>query len=56
MLTTSGKRVRHIVSFQDNAVQPGYWDIDHDRLRTRTTRHSRATVKLGDTLAIFVKP
>ena len=40
-LTTSGNRVRHIVSFRRTQL-PGYWDTDHDRLRTRNTRPSNA--------------
>ena len=42
-LGTSGNRVRHIVSSQDDAVVGlVYWDADHDRARTRNTRHSNA--------------
>ena len=40
-LTTSGNRVRQMVSSQDDAIA-GQWDADRYRLRTRNTRHSNA--------------
>ena len=40
-LTTSGNRVRHIVSVNMTPL-PGYWDADRDRPRTRNTRPSNA--------------